>query len=219
MKLFLARNRDPAESFMVYSSVFDVLETTYFVGREQELNWIHERLKQNGSRRIVVLHGLGGMGKTQLALNYAKRHRGDYSAVFWLNSKDEETLKHGFVKAARRIVRDHPSASYLKTAAESQNLDDVVDAVQRWLDRPKNDGWLLVYDNHDTPKLGRDTHLGAYDITRFLPEADHGAIIITTRSSQLRIGHRLPIQKLTDIQQSLEILSHSSGRLKLDQGK
>jgi len=45
----------------------------------------------DGSRRIVVLYGLGGIGKIQFTVAYAKRHKDNYSAVFWLNIKDEDS--------------------------------------------------------------------------------------------------------------------------------
>jgi len=54
---------------------------------------IHRTLRGDGSRRAVVLHGLGGFGKTQLAIAYAEPHRDNYSAVFLLNIKDEDSPK------------------------------------------------------------------------------------------------------------------------------
>jgi AAA+ ATPase superfamily predicted ATPase len=59
-----------------------VPEIQHFVARNQELAEIHEKLKRDGSRRVVVLHGLGGMGKTQLAIEYTKQHKDNYSAIF-----------------------------------------------------------------------------------------------------------------------------------------
>jgi hypothetical protein len=158
------------------------------------------------------------MGKTQLAVTYAKRHRDLYSAIFWLNAKDEDTLKQSFVNTAKRILQDHPSLSYLNNATESGDLDKAVDAAKRWLNDPRNNRWLLVYDNYDNPKLAGSKDPGAFDIRLFLPETHQGAIIITTRSSQVKIGHLIPIRKLQDIQHGLEILSHTSGRHGLSNG-
>ena len=91
-------------------------------------------------------------------------------------------------------------------------LDDVVEGVKQWLSLPMNTRWLLVYDNYDNPKLPGQTDGAAVDIRQFLPEAYHGSIIITTRSSQVKIGKRMRIEKMMDIRDSLEILSHTSGR-------
>jgi ATP/maltotriose-dependent transcriptional regulator MalT len=85
------------------------------VAREEELTEIHRMLRGDGSRRTVVLHGLGVVGKTQLTIAYAKRHKDNYSAVFWLNIKDEDSLRESFAKAAKQIMRAHPSASQLSS--------------------------------------------------------------------------------------------------------
>ena len=81
------------EDFSVAFSLSDVPEIEQFVAREEELRQIHRMLRGEGPRRTVVLHGLGGVGKTQLAIAFAKRHKDNYSAVFWLNIKDEDSLR------------------------------------------------------------------------------------------------------------------------------
>lgn len=171
-----------------------------------------------GSRKTAVVHGLGGMGKTQLALAYEKRHREEYSAVFWINSKDVNTLQQGYVTAAKRIYRDHPLLINFKAAAVGSDLAEAMTTVRRWLNHPKNTRWLIIYDNHDTPKLPDRDDPGTFDIRPFLPEADHGAILITTRSSQLDLGSPILVKKLQDIKHSLEILSHTSRRDGLSSG-
>jgi ATP/maltotriose-dependent transcriptional regulator MalT len=166
-----------------------------FVARGEELAEIHRTLSGEGSRRTVVLHGLGGIGKTQLTVAYAKRHKDHYSAIFWLNIKDEDSLKQSFVKVARRILREHPPAARLSSLDMKGNLDEVVDAVKAWLSRLNNTRWLMVYDNYDNPKLANNRDPAAVDIHRFLPESYQGSIIVATRSSQVKIGHRIPITK------------------------
>jgi hypothetical protein len=183
-----------------------------FVGRDEELDRIHQELQYDGSRRTAVVHGLGGIGKTQLALAYARQHRDEYSAVFWINSKDVDTLKQGYTAAARRIYHEHTSLVHLKTVAEGGSLDDAVEAVKQWLSDPQNNRWLVIYDNYDTPKLPGHKEPGTFDIRPFLPEAHHGAVLITTRSSQLRLGPLVAVKKLQNIEHSLTILSHASGR-------
>jgi ATP/maltotriose-dependent transcriptional regulator MalT len=201
------------ESFSVSFSLSDVSETNHFVARQKELAEMDEILGSgDGMRRTIVLHGLGGIGKTQLTVAYAKLHRAKYSAIFWLNIKDEDSLKQSFARVARRILREHPSASRLDVVAEDSKLDEIVDAVKRWLDHPKNTKWLLVYDNYDNPKLAGNPDHAAVDIRRFLPEAYHGSIIITTRSAQVSVGHRIRLGKLENEQHSLRILSNASRR-------
>jgi len=189
------------------------------VAREDELSKIHKTLKGNGSRRAVVLHGLGGIGKTQLSIAYEKRHKDNYSAIFWLNIKDEGSLKQSFAKLAKQISREYPSAILVSNLETNQNLDEVVESVKAWLSLPSNTRWLMIYDNYDTPKLSGRTDPTAVDIKKFLPESYQGSIIITTRSSEVRIGHLIQIRKLSDIRDSLEILSTVSRRQGLKTGE
>ena len=76
-------------------------------------------------------------------------------------------------------------------------------AVKRWLNRSRNTQWLMICDNFDNP--------AAENIHQFLPEANHGSVIIITRSSTVKIGCRIQVRAL-DIPDSLEILSDTSLR-------
>ncbi|KAH7370786.1 putative vegetative incompatibility protein HET-E-1 [Rhexocercosporidium sp. MPI-PUGE-AT-0058] len=98
------------EDFSVTFSLSDANDVEHFVAREDELSRIHTALRSDGSRRAVVLQGLGGIGKTQLSIAYAKRHKDDYSAIFWLNIKDKDSVKQSFAKLAKQISREHPRA-------------------------------------------------------------------------------------------------------------
>jgi len=207
------------EDYSVAFSLSDIPEIEQFVAREEELAEIHRMLRGDGSRRTVVLRGLGGIGKTQLTIAYAKRHKDNYSAVFWLNIKDEDSLKQSFAKAAKQILREHPSAGRLSSVNIKENLDEVIDAVKEWLSLPNNTRWLVIYDNYDNPKLGGNADPAAVDIRRFLPESYQGSVIITTRSSQVKIGHTIRIRKLEDVRDSVKILSNTSGREGLVDGK
>jgi hypothetical protein len=214
-----ARSNGAIKSFTVQSSVPEVSRVDHFVGRSEELDAIHRELQYDGSRKMVVVHGLGGMGKTQLALAYAQRHKDEYSTVLWVNSKDVDTLKQGYAGAARRIYRDHPSLVHLKAITEGSDLDEAAEAVKRWLSSAGNDRWLVIYDNYDTPKLPGHNEPGTFDIRPFFPEANHGAVLITTRSSQLQVGRPVAVKKLRDIEHSLEILSRTSRRDVLSLGR
>jgi hypothetical protein len=207
------------EDYSVAFSLSNVSEIEDFVAREEELAEIHRTLRSDGSRHIVVLHGLGGIGKTQLAVAYAKRHKDNSSAIFWLNIKDEDSLKQSFAKVARQILREHPSASRLSSVDIKENIDEVIDAVKAWLSLPNNTRWLMIYDNYDKPRLAGNTDPASVDICRYLPESYQGSVIITTRSSEVKIGHRIRIRKLEDVRDSVKILSNASRREGLIDGK
>jgi tetratricopeptide (TPR) repeat protein len=201
---------------------------------------MQEILNATVGRRTAVVHGLGGIGKTQLAIAYIKRHRLDNSAAIWLNAKDETALKQSFARAAEWILRHHPAVTYIAGALESQDLDETMKAVKRWLDEPMNNRWLLVYDNYDNPLLENHTEksLGdpsfieegahgdddeelarAFDLRKYFPDTDHGAIVVTTRSSMVKLGQTVLLRKLDDIRDSLEVLASVSGREDLEEGK
>jgi hypothetical protein len=200
------------DDFSVSFSLAEVPETEHFIARGKELTEMHKILYGDGSRRIAILHGLGGIGKTQLTIAYMKQYKDSYSAVFWLNAKDKDSLKQSFAKIAKQILRDHPSASRLSNLDMNGNLDEVVEAVKGWLSLPKHTRWLLIYDNYDNPKIPSNSDPTAIDIRKYFPESYQGSIIITTRLAQVKFGSQILIKKLTNIEDSLQILSNASGR-------
>lgn len=208
------------EDFSISLSLSGVPETEKFVGRREELNKIKNAFQGAGSRRkVVLLHGLGGIGKTQLAVAFVKEHKDNYSALFWLNGKNEDTLKQSFAGIARRLQNEYPSSALLRTAADEKDINQVVAAIRVWLSIRGNTKWMLVFDNVDNPKLPGVSDPQAYDIRLYFPEADQGSILITTRSSRLKIGEVVSVKKLLDIQESVMILASTSGREILDRGK
>lgn len=208
------------KDFSVQFSLCGVSETENFVGRDQELIEIKTAFgdNMNGShRKTVLLHGLGGIGKTQLAVRFIKQQRDAFSAVFWLNGRNEDMLKQSFADMAKRLYNQHPS-SMLKAAAQSEDSDQIVEAVKLWLSAKNNTQWLLVFDNVDNPKLPGIKNQEAYDIRSYFPEAYQGFILITTRSSRLQIGKVISVKKLHDIKECIEILACTSKRQISDQG-
>lgn len=204
--------------FSIPFSLSTVSDIEQFVAREDELQEMHEALSGDGSRRTVVLHGLGGIGKTQLAVAYAKRYKNNYSAIFWLNIKDEDSLKQSFAKIAKQILREYPSASRL-SKVDMKSLDDVIDSVKAWLSQPYNTRWLIIYDNYDNPKLASNKDPTAVDITEYFPEAYQGCVVITTRLAEVEIGHLIHVTRLEDVRDGLQILSNTSRRRGITDGR
>ncbi len=207
------------EDFSIPFSLSGVSEIEQFVGRKEELSKVKDSFQGDGSqRKIVLLHGLGGIGKTQLAVTFVKEHRDTYSAIFWLNGKNEDTLKQSFAGMAKRLHNEYPSSVLLRTTTKEKNLDRVVAVIKQWLSLRGNTRWMLVFDNIDNPKLPGIEDPQAYDIGLYFPEAHQGSILITTRSSRLEIGKVVPVKKLVNIQESITILASTSGRVILNQG-
>jgi hypothetical protein len=205
------------DQFAVGLNLTSFPEAAQFVAREKELSKVHELLHGHSSRSCVALHGLGGIGKTQLTIEYIRRYKEKYTAIFWLNANDQDSLKLSFRDVAQQVLKYHPSTSLL-TSVDLDDLDQVVHAVKAWLDLQKNTHWLMIYDNYDNPKISGNLDRSAIDIRQFLPQSDQGSIIITTRSSRVSQGYRVYVQKLLDIKEGLEILSNTSRRKDIAEG-
>ena len=207
------------EDFSIPFSLSGVPETDLFVGRKNELTEIRKAFLGDGSHRAVVtLQGLGGMGKGQLAVAFMKERRDYYSATLWLNGKNEDTLKQSFAVMANRLHREHSTSALLRTIPELKNIDQVVSIVKQWLSAKGNHQWMLVFDNIDSPKLPGIEDPQSYDIKSYFPEKHQGHILITTRSSTLKIEKVVSVRKMVDRQESISILSSTSGRKSIDQG-
>ncbi|RFN43712.1 tetratricopeptide-like helical domain, partial [Fusarium flagelliforme] len=226
--------------FSLAFSLSEVNEVNQFVGRQEELVKMQDILTTSPNRNMVVIHGLGGIGKTQLTIAFIKQNHTHYSAVFWMNATDEETLKQSFLKVAERILREHPYVAYLERAVAHQDMDETSKAVKRWLSERSNNRWLIIYDNYDHPRLGGNAGMDAYihdaesqstnrrnswqndgiilkafDIRPFFPESHHGAIIVTTRSSIVKFGQTIRLSKLKRIEDCLQIIESTSNRERL----
>jgi NB-ARC domain len=177
-----------------------------FVGRETELEQLRIWLAPRQNRQnVVALCGLGGMGKTQLSIYFARRFVDTYSSIFWFNAQDESTLKAGLVKLAAQVL-DEPIVNNL------YEEEQMVQQVRQWFSRPDNDRWLMVFDNYDNPRVPGITSTTSYDIRDYFPHRMQGSILITTRSTRLTFAKQLAVKKLIDINQSLSILATRSGR-------
>lgn len=206
------------EKFTVGLNLNSVPEAAQFVAREEELLRMHDLLRVRQGRSAVILHGLGGIGKTQLAVEYIRKHKEKHTAIFWLNANDENSLRLSFRGVAHQIRSQLPSTEVLLNVDLDGDLDQVVSAVKAWLNLRDNTRWLIVYDNYDNPRTANNSDSSTVDLLRFLPESDHGSVIITTRSANVTLGKRLPVEKLTGLEHGLQILSNTSGREGIEDG-
>lgn len=183
-----------------------LIEPNNFIGRTAEIDAIHEVLRPDEvstEQRRVVLGGKGGIGKTQLAIAYARHHQRSYTSVLWLNATSESTLY-----ATLRLVVQ--AFSTIEQLEELEN-QDVLARVHKWLSWPNNTRWLLIFDNYDEPDQ--------FNINSFCPNTCHGSIIITTRLPEQITGQQVQVQPLQDINNGLAILQARSGRKQVQKGE
>jgi tetratricopeptide (TPR) repeat protein len=154
---------------------------------------LHNRIKEQlhdclaeprPSAKILVVWGLGGAGKSQLVLNYLQEYRSDYSAAFWVEAGQRESLERDFLQIYRLLYG-------LKSAhgEEMVKIDDAVLAVKSWF-QGRSGRWLLIFDSADNIDDKNDP--GYIDLKHYLSDAPSIHIIITTRSSKARKMTRLP---------------------------
>ena len=160
---------------------------------------------------------LGGIGKTQLAIKYARLQKASYTSFFWLDGKTEESLIQSLLLIASRLPKGQIAdvdAPEVKGLEESKQR---AQEVLRWFALKENTQWLLVYDNIDRSSYeeetsDQNTESSTYDITQYFPRGDTGSIIITTRLQRLvSLGSQVHLLKL-DILDGLLILEKYAGR-------
>jgi tetratricopeptide (TPR) repeat protein/transcriptional regulator with XRE-family HTH domain len=140
------------------------LRNLYFTGRESTLIYLHETLNARGTGSLIhntAISGLGGVGKTQCAVEYIYRYGSEYRAVLWVQADSQKSLVSDFVKLAG-----------LLNLPEKDEADhtQVPIAVKLWLQTHSH--WLLILDNADDLEM----------VYEFLPMLGEGHILLTTRS-------------------------------------
>ena len=167
------------------------LRNSFFTGRESIFPRISAALESGKATALTqAIIGLGGIGKTQIALEYVYRAGDAYDAVFWVRAESQEMLLAEYTALARHlrvIARD-----------ETDPLT-IVRAVQRWLSDRRR--WLLIFDNvEDFPAL-----------RAFLPAAPHGHILLTTRAQDIgALAIALDIEKMPAEEGALLLLRRAS---------
>ena len=145
----------------------------FFTGREDVLTKIREALQSSGK---AALSGLGGIGKTQTAVEFAHRYSENYTAILWVKADSREAIVSGFAELAGVLNLSDKDV-------QDQNV--VIESVKQWFNNNQN--WLLILDNADDLKL----------VTDFLPKGKKGHVILTTRAQATgKIAKRIEIGKL-----------------------
>jgi tetratricopeptide (TPR) repeat protein len=133
-----------------------------FTGRGGTLEKLRDKLAGGGVAVVVAqaLYGLGGVGKTQLALEYAHRFMADYDLVWWVPSERSEEISLALAELARKLGLQ-----------VGDNVAEAAEAALEELRRDATPHWLLIFDNADDPK----------QLEPYLPTGS-GHVLITSRN-------------------------------------
>jgi tetratricopeptide (TPR) repeat protein len=149
---------------------------------------------------VFVLLGMGGCGKSQLALEYCHQaeHNRTYSAIFWIDATSPITAQQGFATAAQTMSKPN-----FNVADDEGNLQFVRNALSSWHGK-----WLLVFDNFDDPMSFSNK-----SIKEYFPRGGQGSVLITSRHAEAKsLGQHIDVSTMSD-EEALELLF---GRSRVD---
>ena len=166
-------------------------QNPYFTGREELLEALHKTLTTEHTTALTqprAITGLGGIGKTQTAIEYVYRYRKEYPVIWWLHAEEPATLAADYAQLA--IQLELPEHKATEQVIQIQ-------AVQKWLEQ--HTGWLLIFDNAEE----------RHDIRNYVPQIGNGHVLITSRNPIWDgLGSILPV----DIMQPEEALTFLAKR-------
>ncbi|GLY99021.1 FxSxx-COOH system tetratricopeptide repeat protein [Actinoplanes sp. NBRC 103695] len=182
-------DRKPASA--VQSTVWGGVppRNTNFAGRDAVLTDINHALNAEAAAALVpmAVHGYGGIGKTQIAVEYAYRFQEEYDLVWWVAADDDAAIRRSLVSLAQRLG-----------LAGSMNHDDVIGYVLDTLRRgDMHKKWLLIFDNAGPPESIQD----------YRPRGGSGHVVVTSRSNKWRDrGTAVSVDVFTE-EESIEMLA------------
>ncbi|MEV6018223.1 MULTISPECIES: FxSxx-COOH system tetratricopeptide repeat protein [unclassified Streptomyces] len=182
-----------------------------FVGRKQALSDLSAAMEQGSKAITQTIQGLGGVGKTTLALHYAHAHRDSYRLVWWIRADTPEQIITDLAGLTTRIQGD----------ATGRTITEDAEWAIGWLQT--HPGWLLVLDNAEHPDttrhlLGQLHHAGRHLITsRFAHgwPSDPIALPLFTPSASLDLLTQLTGLKDPDNEHHIRLLADELGHLPL----
>lgn len=164
-----------------------------FTGREKLLNDLRAALTAGQVTALSALHGLGGVGKTQLAVEYAYRFAPEYDLVWWVRSEDPASLMADYSALALSMGFD-------LLIKDEKEITSAIEKIRRELSQRKN--WLLIFDNALEP-LG---------VIGYIPQGGGGNVLITSRNPNWRsMSTQFEVRPM-ELHESLEFLLKRTGQ-------
>ncbi|KAK3938526.1 P-loop containing nucleoside triphosphate hydrolase protein [Diplogelasinospora grovesii] len=192
-----------------------------FVNRGDILEQIHQRCSEPASR--VALVGLGGVGKSQLAIEFAHRIAAGPADtwVFWVHAGTQARVEEGFTAIAHAV----------KLAGRNQPKANIPQLVYGWLSNEGNGRWMIILDSADDRDVfyGVSSDREGQPLAKYLPQSRNGSIIVTTRDKDLafrltgnhrniiEVGPMSQADALTLLQKKLRQLSETDAAANLVQ--
>ncbi|QDO40733.1 tetratricopeptide repeat protein [Streptomyces sp. RLB3-17] len=137
-----------------------------FTGREELLDKLHQRLLREKATAVLphTLHGMGGVGKSLLAVEYLYRRMAEYDVVWWISAERTAQISLSLVELAPRLG--------LPTGSDvSSTVASVLEALRIGVPYAN---WILVFDNAESPE----------SVRQFFPAGGPGNILVTSRNPQ-----------------------------------
>ncbi|SMQ19553.1 Tetratricopeptide repeat-containing protein [Streptomyces sp. Ag82_O1-12] len=174
------------------------LRNTSFVGRQALLSAVEEQLGAQDTAAVLpnALHGLGGVGKSQLALEYVYTHQHDYRVICWIPAERESLILAALAQLAAQLGVA-PTGQDLGAPAANTAVPAVLEALRTGA---PYDNWLLVFDNAEDVEAVR----------QFFPTNGPGKVIVTSRNRAWeRVATSLPVN-VFEREESVELLRKRS---------
>ncbi|PRY02700.1 FxSxx-COOH system tetratricopeptide repeat protein [Allonocardiopsis opalescens] len=166
-----------------------------FTGRDALLLTLRNRLSRQATAVLPhTLHGMGGVGKTQLAVEYVYRFRNDYDLVWWIYAEHADQIRSSFMELAQVLG--------LPAEDTDRTIQQVLDILNRGDRFPR---WLLVFDNAGSP----DT------LRRFLSNPT-GHVLVTSRNRSWRGVTQLLEVDVFERDESVRLLRRVIGDISAD---
>jgi len=160
---------------------YPLAENPYFTGRTEIMDLIYNNFQSGDNvAKVQLLHGIGGVGKSSIALHYAYTHEDEYDFVWWVNAETSDSVLFSYKKFLLE----------LEIITEEDEAAVVIRAMELWFIRNKK--WLFIYDDADAADIA-----GGW-LEKYLPKRRNGHILITTRSWDSYIGEMIDITVFTE---------------------